>query len=215
MKIAQWGLVILLASPAGATVAQSQQDQAPAPQQQPSAQGQSDSGQKPDALADAARHAREEKKDPAKAAKVWDNDSMPAVGGTINVVGQAAPPTPDDTAANQANGQAQNGQAQGAAGNAGAAQGNKSASALTADLNSAKAELESAQKDLDLLQRKFALDQQTFLSNPGHDSDRESAAGLKNQQDSITAKQQDVAAAQKKVDDLQQKLTAAGGPTKQ
>jgi hypothetical protein len=212
MKIAKWGLVILLAAPAGIAVAQSQQDQAPAPQQQP-AQSQSDSGQKPDALAEAARQAREQKKDQAKAAKVWDNDSMPAVGGTINVIGQAAPPTPDDKAANPANGQAQ--PAQGAPAGASAAQGSKSASALTADLASAKADLESVQKDLDLLQRKFALDQQTFLSNPGHDSDHESAAGLKGQQDAITVKQQDVAAAQKKVDDLQQKLNAAGGPTKQ
>jgi hypothetical protein len=209
MNIAHWGFVILLASPAGVAVAQSQQDQAPAQQEHPSAESQS--GQKPDGLADAARRAKEQKKDQAKAAKVWDNDSIPAVGGTINVVGQAAaPPTPDDATANQANGAAQPGQ-----GNAGAAQGGKPTAAMTAELTTAKAELESLQKDLDLLQRKFTLDQQTFLSNPDHDSNRGGASLLQSEQEAINAKQQEIADAQRKMDELQTKINVASSGSKQ
>jgi len=199
MKIARWGLMILLAAPAGIVAAQAPQSQAPAPAPQPQSQ---------DPLAAAARHAREQKKDQPKASKVWDNDDISSVTGAVNVVGQAAPPS-DNSGNSPAD---QNAAASGQAGqqNAAAAPAPTNAE-LTSELNSAKAELESAQKDLDLLQRKFDLDQQMFLSNPNHDSDQETAAMLKNEQTGISEKQQAVADAQKKVDDLQAKLNAAGG----
>jgi hypothetical protein len=203
MRIACWGLMILLAAPAGAALAQPQQDQAPAQQQT--------QDQKPDPLAEAARHAREQKKDQAKAAKVWDNDTIPEVGGTINVVGQAGTPPAPDAGATPAPGDQSNANAatpNGAPANPANAQAN---SATSADLDAAKAQLESLQKDLDLMQRQFDLDQQTWLSKPEHEQDREGAASLKIQQDRITAKQQEVADAQKKVADLQQKLGTSGG----
>lgn len=208
MKIARWGLMILLASPAGFAAAQAQQDQAPAQQPQQSQPAE----QKPDPLAEAARKAREQKKDQPKATKVWDNDSMPDVAGTINVVGQEAPATDNSTAAAPAANQ--NNGAPAAAGAAGTpaspTAGGATKDQLTAELNAAKEQLESLQKDLDLQQRQFTLDQQMWLSKPDHDGDREGAASLKTQQDVIAQKQQQVADAQKKVDELQSKVNAAG-----
>jgi len=208
MRIIHWGLIALLALPAGFAAARPLQTQAPAPQSQQAQQTQQPQ-QKPDTLAEAARHARDQKKDQAKAAKVWDNDTISSASGTINVVGQAAAPT-DNTAAPATADQgaaAPAGQA-----NAGGAPAKpQDNAAISADLNAAKEKLQSLQKDLDMMQRKFALDQQTFLSNPNHDSDAEGAASLKNQQDQISSKQQEVADAQKAVDDLQAKLNAAGG----
>lgn len=208
MKFAYWGLTALLALPAGIAVAQSQQDQAPAQQSQQAQQAQPPQ-QKPDALAEAARHARDQKKDQAKAAKVWDNDTISSASGTVNVVGQAAAPA-DNTAAPATADQGAAAPA-GQANAAGAPAKPQDNAAINADLTAAKEKLQSVQKDLDLLQRKFTLDQQTFLSNPNHDSDPEGVASLKNQQGQISSKQQEVADAQKAVDDLQAKLNAAGG----
>jgi hypothetical protein len=194
--MARWGLALLLVSPVGAAVAQPRQDQTPPPAPQ----------QEQDPVAAAARHARDQKKDQTKAAKVYDNDSIPNVPGAINIVGQAPsasdasvnPPAADQAAA-AASGQGNNTVP-------GAVAKPANAAAVSAELDAAKAQLLSLQKDLDILQRKFALDQQMFLVNPNKDSDREGAAVLKNEQTQMAAKQQEVADAQKKVDELQAKL---------
>lgn len=191
MKTARWGLMVLLVSPVGIAAAQPRQDQAP--QQDP--------------VAAAARRARDQKKDKTKAAKVYDNDSLPNTPGGINIVGQAAPeggtvanvPAPDQGTA-VAQGQA----------NPPATAKPVDAAAASAELTSAKEHLQSLQKDLDILQRTFTLDQQMYLSKPDHDSDREGASRLKNEQDQMADKQQEIADAQKKIDDLQAKLSASG-----
>src|SRR5579863_7008174 len=50
-----------------------------------------------DSLADAARRAREAKKDQAKPARVFDNDNLP--GGVISTVGKSPAPKEGDAAA--------------------------------------------------------------------------------------------------------------------
>ena len=196
MKTARWGLMLLLVSPVGIAAAQPRQDQAPqqtAPQQQ-------------DPVAAAARRTRDQKKDQTKAAKVYDNDSLPNTPGGINIVGQAAPeggtaanaPAPDQGTA-AAPGQA----------NPQATAKPVDAAAASAELTSAKEHLQSLQKDLDILQRTFTLDQQMYLSKPDHDSDREGASRLKNEQGQMADKQQEIAEAQKKIDDLQAKLASS------
>jgi peptidoglycan hydrolase CwlO-like protein len=47
-----------------------------------------------------------------------------------------------------------------------------------------------------------------YLSKPEHENDKEGAAQMQDEEDQISAKQQEVADAQKKVDELQAKLTA-------
>lgn len=209
MRIARLGLMILLATPAGITAAQAQQDQTPPQpaQQQPQR----------DPVADAARRAREQKKDQPKAAKVFDNDSVPTTPGGVNVVGQSG--TTADNAANSptadqaipaAPGQQANGSASASSANA------ADNVAISAGIDSAKEQLKSLQKDLDILQRTFTLDQQMFLVKPDHDADRAGAAKLKDEQQQIADKQQEVADAQKRIDELQSKLGAGStAPAKQ
>src|SRR5260370_37825786 len=51
------------------------------------------SGLPSDSLGDAARKARAQKKDPVKPAKVFTNDDMAGLRGTISVIGNEPPPT--------------------------------------------------------------------------------------------------------------------------
>ncbi len=80
--------------------------------------------------------------------------------------------------------------------------------ALQADTESAKREVESLKADLDILQRKYSLDQQSYYGNPDHASYKAGQAALDDEKGQIDAKQQEVADAQKRMDDMQAKLAA-------
>jgi hypothetical protein len=189
MRIAFTGLMILLILPLGRAAAQ----------QQPSQDQQADSP------AEAARRAREQKKDQSKAAKVWDNDNVPTAGSGVNVVGSSEAAGGEGAISQEA--------AHGAV----AAEGEKAATrspkdtaAAQTDLSAAKERLQSLKMDLDLLQRKFALDSQTYLSNPNHSTDTAGADAIADEKSQIEAKQAEVEAAQKKVDELEAKLKDSG-----
>ena len=159
-----------------------------------------------DTLAAAARRAREEKKAQPSAAKVYTNDDLPT-NATISYVGQPPAAAKTDNKANAATPAAPGAQSKDAKAAASAA----AKSQLDADkaaLASAKDQLKSAQTDLDIMQRKFALDQQSYLSNPNHSSDTGTAASLQSEQDSMSAKKDEVDAAKKVVDDLNAKIAA-------
>jgi hypothetical protein len=192
MKLAHCGLMILLAAPCAAVAAQSQ----PAKTQN----GQSET----DTLAAAARRAREKQKDQPKAAKVWDNDNIPTTDG-VDVVGPSA-----KSSATEASGSA-------SAGNAGASVEETAESSiksekfdLEAQLKDAQENLRSLQSSLDFMQRKLALDQQSFYGNPNYSSDAAGAQALEDEQSQIDEQKREVAAAQKKVDDLTEKVKEAG-----
>jgi hypothetical protein len=185
MFIAKWAPLILLLSLPGHIAAR--QSQAGTP---------SASDQQQDSLAAAARRAREAKKDQAKPAKVWDNESLASTPGVISIVGQPAAPASNPAPA--ADGKSP-------AGNPPAAD----KSAIETDLNAAKANLQSLKDDLDLLQRKYALDQQTYLGTPEYSSDTAGAAALANEKSQIDSKQQQITDTEKKVADLQAQLDAA------
>ena len=87
MKSAWPGLAILLLLPVNSVFARP-----PQPQQYHE--------EDPSNVADAARRARDQKKEQSKSAKVWDNDSIPKTPGAVSVVGQApAAAEGDDSAA--------------------------------------------------------------------------------------------------------------------
>ena len=93
----------LLALPAGALCQQEQQQSQPSQTQQPSAaqgqnQGKSQSPAPQDSLAEAARKAREQKKEAQKPAKVFTNDNIPTAGGISSVGTEAAPATTEASA---------------------------------------------------------------------------------------------------------------------
>jgi hypothetical protein len=205
MKIAHWSLGILLVMPMGIAAGQAQppaQDaQAPAPT---------------DSLAAAAKQAREAKKDQPKSARVWNDDTIPKSNAAISVVGQ----TPDDNAGAAAAGDAAaaapaaaaNGSA-GAGG--GAAAGGGDRKALEGSIANAKEKLATIKVDLDLLQRTYTLDSQMYYIKPDYASNTDGAAKLKDEQDQIAAKQQEMDDEQKKIDDLNaelSKLPAAAAP---
>jgi hypothetical protein len=198
MKIAQWGLAILLVLPLGVGAGQQQSTQ-----QAP-----------PDPVAEAARRAREQKKDQAKPAHVWNNDDIPKTNG-VSVVGEN-PAAEAEASASDAGKGANAATAPAAAANgettapaAGQGTGSEKTGAIAADLVAANERLKSLQTDLDIAQRKYALDQQTYLSNPEHQNDNAGATALKDAEDQIAAKQQEVADAQKEVDELKAKLAAS------
>ena len=67
---------------------------------------------------------------------------------------------------------------------------------------------------MDLLTRKYALDQQTYYGKTNYAADKDGAAKLKDEQDQIDAKKQEVADAQKKIDELTAKLNEGAADTK-
>ena len=150
-----------------------------------------------DALAAASRRALEAKKDQAPTAKVFTNDNLPT-NAKISFVGQTpAAPTASASA-----------QAQPAAGNSG--DDAKKSAAANAALESAKDHLASLKKDLDLDQRRLSLDQQTYQSDPNHDSNKSGEADVQAEKDEIASKQDEVDTVQKLVDDLAAKASQAG-----
>ena len=143
MKIAHWGLGILLVMPMGIALGQAQPPQdAQAPPPAPT-----------DALAAAARQAREAKKEQAKPARVWNDDTIPKSNDAISVVGQ----TPSDVVGdNAAAAPAAANASAGAGGSAAAGAGDRRA--LESAIANAKEKLATIKVDLDLLQRTYTLD---------------------------------------------------------
>ncbi|MFZ3217170.1 MAG: hypothetical protein WA192_14025 [Candidatus Acidiferrales bacterium] len=199
MKIAHWGLGILLALPTGFAAGQSQAPAQSAPTPAPATA---------DSLAAAAKQARDAKKDQAKPARVWDNDSVPKADAAISVVGQGPAQADRDNPAaatdDNANATAPAGDGSNAAtdGSAPAAPGPGRA-ALDGDIANAKEKLSTIKVDLDLLQRTYTLDAQMYYGKPDYSTDTDGAAKLKDEQDQIAAKQQEMDDQQKKIDDLE------------
>jgi hypothetical protein len=197
MKIAHWGLGILLVMPLGIAAGQAQP---------PSQDAQAPTPAPTDSLAAAAKQAREAKKDQPKPARVWDDDTVPKSNAAISVVGKS----PDDGAgAATAAPTGANGSA-GAAGGATAGVGNRRA--LEGSIANAKDKLATIKVDLDLLQRTYTLDSQMYYIKPDYASDTDGAAKLKDEQDQIAAKQQEMDELQKKIDDLNTELSSLPAP---
>ncbi|MGA8407336.1 MAG: hypothetical protein WB680_09175 [Candidatus Acidiferrales bacterium] len=196
MKIAPWSLGILLILPVGFAAGQSQ---TPPPPSQQDAQSSSAST----TLAEAAKRAREARKDQPKPAHVWDNDSVPKANDQISVVGETpANPAPD--ADNSAAAPAADNSANGAA--ATAPTDGHAGGALKSEIADAKDKLATIKTDLDLLERTNTLDSQMYYGKPDYSSDTEGAAKLKAEQDQIASKQQEMDDQQKKIDDLEAEL---------
>jgi hypothetical protein len=188
-----------------------QQDQQPDQQATPSS-----ADQPPATLGEAARRAREQKKEQAKAARIWDDENIPKTPNTVNVVGQSpsaadqnagTAPAATDAANPLAAGDSASAPAQPAPG--GTAKSGDNKAEIDSQLSAAKDLLQSLQKDLDLLQRQLTLDQQSFYGKTNFANDKQGAAAIKAESDQAEAKRQEVAAAQARVDALQAK---AGPP---
>jgi hypothetical protein len=190
MMIAKCGLLLLLFAPLGIDAAQ---------QEQTGTQPQGDS------LVAAARRAKDQKKDQAKPTRVWDNDNLPKNPDELSVVGPA--PAAADVSPALPNAP----EAANAPGAAKKPDPTAKNTQVQADLAAAKDQLQTLQTEADILQRKLALDKQTYYGKPDYASDKAGEDSLKDEQDQVDAKQAGIAAAQKKIADLQAQLNPAGG----
>jgi hypothetical protein len=171
-----------------------------------------------DSLGDAARKARAQKKDPSKPAKVFTNEDVGSLKGTISVIGnEPAPGTgafktaeknDDKKPANGADAKATNG----------------------ADLKDAKKEqpkdepywrakfaaarktLAEDTKELDILQREFNLKQEQYSQDPNWAMrEQNSRADINKTQSEIETKKQDIEKDKQALSDLEDELRKAGG----
>jgi hypothetical protein len=197
MKIAHWSLGILLVLPMGIAAGQAQP---------PAQDSQAPTPAATDSLAAAAKAARESKKDQPKPARVWNDDTIPKSNDSISVVGK----TPVDDSANAAGGTGDAANAPAADGSAGAGGGAAVVAdvrgALRTSIQNAKEKLATVKVDLDILQRTYTLDAQMYYGKTDYASDTAGAAKLQDEQDRIAAKQQEMDAEQKLIDDMEADL---------
>src|ERR1700675_1600250 len=125
-------------------------------------------------VADAARHAREQKKNAVKPVKIVTEDDLPArPPETVDAV--PAPASPPSS------------EAQPPAPNPGTPT-EKDAATKTADdpeYAKLKSQTDQVQKELELLQRNLSLDQDTFLSNSDYIHDKAGKAKLEAEREQI------------------------------
>ena len=159
-----------------------------------------------DSVTDAARRAREKKKNAAnKPAKVIDDDDLakrnfPAGQAGLNVgaapQAETTPPSASAVAEAEADDKVTSAEAK------------KKAADEDAKLADLKAELAEAEKDLDLSQREFALDQDAYLAKTDYANDTAGKAKLDAQKAQIADEQRDV-------EQLKTKLAALEAAKKQ
>lgn len=173
-----------------------------APVRAPSASAQSQSDNT--SVADAARRAREQKKNAAKPVRTLTNDDLPAPNNAVPPatatarVGEAASsdqakPEADTAAPTKAAAPAEPaGQAE---------DSSKKHARIEAALKQAKADLTQAQSELDVLQRKAVLDSDAYYSKTDYARDTEGKARL-------DADAQQVNDKKSQIDDLKAKVAA-------
>jgi hypothetical protein len=180
-----------------------------------SAQSQSDNT----SVADAARRAREQKKNAAKPARTLTNDDLPPAQA------QPAPPPSAPTDAGEAanpssaqpkpEGEAEPSKAAASAESAAQADdGAKKRAEKQAALKRAKAELAQAQSELDVLQRKATLDSDAHYSKTDYAHDTEGKATLDADAQQIDDKKAHVEDLKARVAALQSELGEAAEPEK-
>ena len=159
--------------------------------------------QQGDSVAEAARKARERKKEAGKPGKVWTND---------NLNKPAPSPQPSQSGGASAGQEATSGQPSqetapaAAEGVGGTPAESPDAAKERAELDAAKQQLAEAQKGLDLAQRDFDLYREQFYSNPSFQSDTKGRAQLDALQHQIADKKQEVQRLKEKVASLEAKV---------
>jgi|KBSSwiStaDraftv2_1062776.scaffolds.fasta_scaffold254050_2 hypothetical protein len=175
-----------------------------------SAQSQSDNT----SVADAARRAREQKKNATKPARTLTNDDLPAApAATAPPV--VAPATESTAASDQSKPEEPGAPLKAAAPAEPAAQaGTASKRRVEAEaaLKRAKAELTQAQGELDVLGRKAALDSDAYYSKTDYARDTEGKARLDADTQQVNDKKSQVDVLKAKVAALQSELGQASDP---
>lgn len=154
-----------------------------------------------ESVAEAARKAREKKKDATKPAKVITDETLdvkkgdvqsavaeePKIAGAPDSKPQAGPGAPN---ANPAN----------------AAAKDEKREKLKKELTDLKEQVKQSLMDLDLLQRENRLDQDAYYSQPNYGSDTAGKQKLDDEKQQISGKQEEVTRLKAKLADLQREM---------
>jgi BMFP domain-containing protein YqiC len=162
-------------------------------------------------VAEAARRAREKKKDAAKPAKVITDDTLDVKKGDVQSATAEVPKipgAPDANAQPPASGNAANASTANAATPAASEKQKK-------ELDDAKEQLKQALSDLDLLQRENRLDQDAYYSKPDYASDAAGKQKLDDEKQAISDKRDEVERLKAKVADLQKSLNSSSSAPSQ
>ena len=172
-------------------------------------------GSSSDSLGDAARRARAQKKEPAKPAKVFTNEDMGTLRGTISVIGNGPSPSADkdgqksdEKKADGTNTKSANGADQKDA----KKEAPKDESYWRARFATARKTLAEDTKELDVLQREYNLKLEQYSQDPNwamHEQNTRS--DVNKTQSDIEAKKQDVEKDKQALSDLEDELRKAGG----
>ncbi len=150
-------------------------------------------------VAEAARRAREKKKDAAKPTKVITDENLDVKKGDV----QSAVAEEDKIAgAPDAKGQPASNVAA-----ANAKTQDDRNEKLKKEVAAVKEQLKEALSDLDLLQRENRLDQDTYYSQPNYAGDTAGKQKLDDEQQQIGAKRQEIERLKAKLADLQKSLS--------
>jgi len=152
-------------------------------------------------VAEAARRARAQKKNPDKPAKVITDETLDVKKGDVQsaVAEQPRMPGTPETPAQPA--AAANASAQDSKN---ASEGDKARAALKERV-ALKEKIKQAQSDLDLLQREYQLDQDSYYSSPDY---AKNTAG----KDKLDALKQQISDKQQELEQLKAKLAALPAP---
>lgn len=171
-----------------------------------------------DSLGDAARKARAQKKDSSKPAKVFTNEDMAGLKGTISVIGnepaqgtgtgKTAEKNDDKKAANGADAKPTNGADVKDAKKEQA----KDEPYWRAKFAVARKTLADDTKELDILQREFNLKQEQYSQDPNWAMhEQNTRADINKTQSEIDTKKQDIEKDKQALSDLEDELRKAGG----
>lgn len=150
-------------------------------------------------LGDAARKARAQKKESAKPSKVFTNDDMGGLKGTISVVGGSG--AQSGAAADNAVSKTE-----------GKKSGEANEATWRAKFASARKTLAADEKELDILQREFNLKQEQYSQDPNWAMhEQNSRADINKTRDEIEAKKQAVEKDKDALASLEDELRKAGG----
>ena len=168
-----------------------------ASQSTPQAPPQSGSGQQ-ESLAEAARRAREQKKETPKQPKVFTNDNIPKQGG-ISAVGEEPPPAEN----------VKNARADAAKSDKAAASDEKKWRERFADLHH---KLEQDEADLDVMQRELGVLDLQYYNDPVKAMQQElTRSDINEKTAKITAKQKAIEADKQAISDAESELRQSGG----
>lgn len=155
-------------------------------------------------VAEAARRAREKKKNQAKPAKVITDETLDVKKGDVQSAVAEEPKMPG----------ASDAQAQPASGTANTAAPSPAAQAdeekkLKKEISALKDQLKDALSDLELLQRENRLDQDAFYSQTNYSGDSAGKQKLDDEKQQISNKQEEITRLKAKLADLQKSLSSA------